>query len=116
MSHIKIYVGEINRCRGDNIRLCARRLNRQGIPTSVIPHKTSLRMERPADMSWPDFTRSVRSQLNRRIGSILMHSQSTGNTFLCSYRSNRPGRFQRIQKRRVSQNWTASRESPVVRS
>lgn len=41
----------------------------------VVAH---LRMVRPAYMSWLEFTRAVRSQLNPRIGAILMHSQSTG--------------------------------------
>lgn len=92
----QVYVGEFNRCRGDNIRRCARRLNRQGLPTSVIQHKTSLRIVRPADMSWLDFTRAVRGELNPHIGAILIHSRSTGNTFVCRNRGNRPGRFQRL--------------------
>lgn len=92
----RIYVAEFNRCRGDNIRHCARRLDRLGIPTSVISHKTSLRMERPAGMDWPDFARAVRRQINPSIGSVLLHSQRTGNTFLCRNRGNRRGRFERI--------------------
>jgi hypothetical protein len=93
----KIYVAEFNRCRGDNIRVCARRLERRhGIPTSVIPHKTSLRIERPLDMDWPTFTQVIRRQLNPKIGSVLLHSQSTGNSFLCRNTGNRPGRFERV--------------------
>lgn len=93
---IRIYIAEFNRCRDDNIRRCARRLVRQGISTTVIPHKSCLRMERPADMDWPDFKRAVRRQLNPRIGSVLLHSQATGNTFLCRNRGNRPRRFERV--------------------
>jgi hypothetical protein len=96
MTRNKSYIAEFNRCRGDNIRRCARRLERRGIPTSAIRHKTTLRMERPVGMGWPYFIRAVRDQLTPRIGSVLLHSQRTGNTFLCSNRGNRPGRFQSI--------------------
>jgi len=92
----RIYVGEFNRCRGDNIHRCARRMDRLGIPTTVIPHKTSLRIERPADMDWPDFARAVRRQLNPSIGSVLLHSQWTGNTLLCRNHGNRRSRFERV--------------------
>ena len=95
MKH-QMYVGEFNRCLGDNIPRCARRLDRLGIPTSVIAHKTALRMERPHDMNWPDFARAVRSQLNPRNGSVLLHSQRTGNTFLCRNRGNRRSKFERV--------------------
>lgn len=96
MKNLRIYVAEFNRCRGDNIRLCVRRLNRLGICTSIIPHKTSLRMERPVDMSWANFLNVLRSQLNPRLGAVLLFSQRTGNAFLCRNRSNRPGRFARV--------------------
>jgi hypothetical protein len=81
MTQSKIYVGEFNRCRGDNIRHCARRLGRRGIPAFVLPHKTSLRIERSADMGWVDFKQAIRAQLNPRIGSVLLHSQSSGNSY-----------------------------------
>jgi len=96
MTQSKIYVGEFNRPHGDNIRHCARRLERRGIPASVLPHKTSLRIERPPEMGWMDFKQAIRGQLNPRIGSVLLHSQSSGNSYLCRNRGNRPGRFERV--------------------
>lgn len=91
-----VYVGEFNRCRGDNIRRCASRLERGGVPASPIPHLTALRIERPAGMDWPTFARTIRGELSPRIGSVVLHSQTTGNTFLCRNKGNRPGRFEKV--------------------
>lgn len=92
----KVYFAEFNRSRNDNIRLTARRLEHQGMDVTVIPHKTSLKIVRPADMAWSDFTRAISAELKPRLGSVMVHSQSTGNTFLCSEKGNRPRRFQRV--------------------
>lgn len=90
------YIVETNRVNGDNIARAVSYFERQGIPAERIPHKTTLRLFRPANMTFPTFARIVRGVIQRRIGSLLMFSTSTGNAFLCSNRGNRPGRFVRI--------------------
>lgn len=87
------YFGEFNRVVRDNIRIAARRLRRQGVNAQVLPHKTSLVIERPRGMSWPDFTSAVGAVLQPRRGSVMLSSETTGNTFICNNRGNRPGRF-----------------------
>jgi hypothetical protein len=53
MSQDRVYVCEFNRTYADNIRKCARRLERWwGLNVDFIPHKTTLRVERPPGMSW----------------------------------------------------------------
>lgn len=90
------YIAEWNRVLGDNIRRAATRLQKKGVLVSVLPHKTALLIERPDEMGWIEFKNLVRNELNRRHGSVLLFSESTGNTFICQYRGNRPGRFQRV--------------------
>lgn len=89
------YFGEFNRVIRDNIRVAARLLRRLGLEVRVLPHKTSLLIERPRGMPWSQFTRAVRSVLQPRRGSVMLSSEATGNTFICSNRGNRPGRFVR---------------------
>jgi len=90
------YFAEFNRVRGDSIRRAAMSLRRRGLDVSVLPHRTSLEIIRPNEMSWKKFTNAIRAQLQPRRGSVLISSESTGNTFICSYASNQPGRFQRL--------------------
>jgi hypothetical protein len=97
MAQQKVYVAEFNRASGDNIRTCARRLERQGLGVDILPHKTTLRIERPADMNWPAFTSALRSVIQPLRGAVLLFSKSTGNAFICSNAGNMPGRFQRIE-------------------
>ena len=92
------YVGEFNRARGDSIRIAARRLSRLGLYVEVLSHKTSLLIDRPMSMSWDDFKRALRSVLDPYRGSLLLFSQATGNTFICSNRGNQPGVFQRLER------------------
>lgn len=87
------YFGEFNRVIRDNIRIAARRLRRLGLGAQVLPHKTSLVIERPRGMSWSDFTNAVGAVLQPRRGSVMLSSEATGNTFICNNRGNRPGRF-----------------------
>ncbi len=90
------YFAEFNRVRGDNIRRTAMRLRRLGLDVSVLAHRTSLEIIRPAGMSWRRFITAIRAQLQPRRGSVLLSSESTGNTFICSFARNQPGRFQRL--------------------
>ncbi len=90
------YISEWNRTIGDNIRVAARRLRGWGLNVSVLSHKTSLVIERPHGMAWSDFKTAIRSALQPRYGSVLIFSESTGKSFVCSNRGNRPGRFQRV--------------------
>ncbi|MER8601225.1 hypothetical protein NKH09_25720 [Mesorhizobium sp. M1339] len=87
------YFGEFNRVIRDNIRIAARMLRRLGLKAHVLPHKTSLVIERPRGMSWSDFTAAVAAVLQPRRGSVMLSSQATGNTYICNNRGNRPGRF-----------------------
>jgi hypothetical protein len=93
----KVYVAEFNRAHGDNIRTAARRLERRwGLNVDVEPHKTTLRIERPAEMSWSTFKDALRSVIQPQRGAVLVFSRTTGNVFVCSNAGNQPGRFQRI--------------------
>jgi hypothetical protein len=89
------YFGEFNRVVGDNIRASIRRLRRRGVETDRLPHKTALVLERPDDMSWSEFSDAVTSVLHPKRGSVMLSSESTGRTFICQNRGNRPGRLVR---------------------
>jgi hypothetical protein len=90
------YFAEFNRVVGDNIRIAAKRLNRTGLNVSVLPHKTSLMIERPGSMPWPQFTAAILAVLQPRRGSVLMSSEHSGRAWICHNGGNRPGRFQRL--------------------
>lgn len=90
------YFAEFNRPRGDSIRITERGLRRSGLQANQIAHKTSLVIERPSAMSWRTFKNAIRAELQPRRGSVVIFSERTGNTFLCSNRGNQPGRFQRL--------------------
>jgi hypothetical protein len=93
----RTYILELNRPRWDNLRACARWLERHyDLMVTIIPHKTTLRIKRPKHVSWLDFKNAVRAILQPSIGSVVVVSQQTGNAFLCSNRGNRPGHFQMI--------------------
>lgn len=89
------YFAEFNRVVRDNIRIAATTLRRQGLDAQVLPHKTSLLIERPRRMPWSDFTIAVAAVLQPQRGSVMLSSETTGNTFICNNRGNRPGRFVR---------------------
>ena len=91
---MKRYFAEFNRAKGDNIRITAKSLNRQGLRASLLPHKTSLMIERPKSMPWTQFTGTVRAVLHPRRGSVMISSEYSGKTFICQNSGNRPGRFQ----------------------
>ncbi len=90
------YFAEFNRVRSDNIRRVAASLQRCGLDVSILTHRTSLEIIRPDEMSWKSFTHAIRAQLQPRRGSVLISSERTGNTFICSFAGNKPGRFQRL--------------------
>jgi hypothetical protein len=92
---MRTYFGEFNRAVGDNIRRAMSVLRSWGLDVQLMPHKTALRIERPEDMSWADFTRAIRAVLQPRRGSVMISSESTGRTYVCSNRGNQPGSFQR---------------------
>lgn len=89
------YFAEFNRVIGDNIRTAIRRLRQLGVDANRLPHKTALVLERPDTMSWPDFSRAVVSVLQPGRGSVMLSSESTGNTFICQNKGNRPSRLVR---------------------
>jgi hypothetical protein len=89
------YFAEFNRVVGDNIRGAARSLRRLGLNITVLPHKTSLMIERPSSMSWDDFKDAIRAVLQPRRGSVIISSEATGRTFICQNSGNRPGLFKR---------------------
>jgi hypothetical protein len=90
------YLTEWNRARGDNIRHTAEKLERRGLRVTLLPHKTSILIERPALIDWANFKDILRNELQPRTGSIMVLSQTTGNAFICSNRGNRPGQFVRV--------------------
>ncbi len=90
------YFAEFNRVAGDNIRTAAKRLTRMGLSVSVLPHKTSLVIERPSSIPWSQFTTAVLAVLQPRRGSVLMSSEHSGRAWICHNGGNRPGRFQRL--------------------
>ncbi len=90
------YIAETNRVVGDNIRAVARRLTRAGLPTYTLAHKTTIVIERPKGVSWAKFKALIRSILQPRRGSVILFSEATGRTFLCSNAGNQPGQFQEV--------------------
>jgi len=92
---MRTYFGEFNRVVGDSIRHAMRVLQSWGLDVHLLPHKTALRIERPDGMSWADFKRAIRAVLQPRRGSVMISSESTGRTYVCSNRGNQPGSFQR---------------------
>jgi hypothetical protein len=92
----RVYYAEFNRAYGD-IRRVARRLESWwGLNVEIVPHKTTVRIERPPDMGWKRFSDALRSVLDERLGAVILFSASTGNVFLCSNRGNMPGIIQKI--------------------
>lgn len=90
------YTSEWNRVVGDNVRLAASMLRKTGIEVDILPHKTALSLQRPWSMSWREFKAAIRSVLQPRRGSVLLFSEATGKTFVCSNRGNNPGRFLKV--------------------
>lgn len=92
---MRTYFGEFNRVIDDNIRRAMRVLQSWGLNVQLLPHKTALRIERPEDVSWADFKCAIRAVLQPRRGSVMISSETTGRTYVCSNRGNQPGAFQR---------------------
>lgn len=94
----RIYVAEFNRSVGDSIRTCASRLARRwGLAVDILPHRTTLRIERPPDMKWATFQEALRSVIQPGRGAVLLFSMTTGHAYICSNAGNLPGEFQRIE-------------------
>jgi hypothetical protein len=87
------YSMEFNRVVRDNIQRAIMIFRRAGLSVTKLPHKTSLMVERPTWMSWQQFKRIVRSVLQPQRGSVILFSETSGRTFVCQNRGNRPGLF-----------------------
>jgi hypothetical protein len=90
------YFAEFNRVVGDNIRTAAKRLHRMGLNANILPHKTSLVIERPRLMPWAQFTAAILAVLQPRRGSVIMSSEYSGRAWICHNGGNRPGYSQRL--------------------
>lgn len=90
------YFAEFNRVVGDNIRIAKSRLYRMGLNSNILPHKTSLVIERPEAMPWAQFTAAIRAVLQPRRGSVMISSEYSGKAWICQNAGNRPGYFQRL--------------------
>ena len=87
------YFAEFNRVTGDNIHRAARSLRRSGLDVTVLPHKTSVVIERPSSVSWPELKKAICGVLQPRRGSVMISSEATGKTFICQNGGNSPGLF-----------------------
>ncbi len=90
------YIAEFNRAIYDNIRLAANILRKLGLSVQLVPHKTTLIIERPETITWAAFRRAIVAALQPRRGSVVIFSQYTGRSYLCSNQGNQPGQFQLI--------------------
>lgn len=90
------YFAEFNRVIGDNIRTAARSLDRMGLKASLLPHRTSLVIERPKSMPWARFRGAILAVLQPRRGSVMLSCEYSGKAWTCQNRGNRPGQFQRL--------------------
>lgn len=90
------YFAEFNRVIGDNIRIAEKSLNRMGLKASIIPHKTSLMIERPKSMPWIKFTGAILAILQPRRGSVMLSSEHSGKTWICQNNGNYPRHFQHL--------------------
>lgn len=88
-----IYFIEGNRLTNDSIRIVASTLRRYGIAVGQVPHKTTLKLERSAEMSWKTFLRLLKKFIQPKIGSLILFSCSTGKVFICNNTGNRPNLF-----------------------
>lgn len=90
-----VYRAELNRPVGDSTRKVVRFFERRGYEVERIPHLTSLTIRLPDDGDFATFQSDVAKVLQPRRGSALIHSTS-GRSWVCSNRGNRPGRFVRL--------------------
>jgi len=93
---MKRYFAEFNRGRGDDIRRVRAKLRKLGMEVYLLPHPTALEIHRPESMSWKDFKRAIRGQIQPRRGSAMILSETTGNTFICSFAGNHAGDFEKL--------------------
>jgi hypothetical protein len=87
------YFAEFNRVVGGNIRTAAKRLNRMGLNANILPHRTSLVIERLKSMPWAQCTAAILAVLQPRRGSVIMSSEYSGRAWICQNGGNRPGHF-----------------------
>lgn len=95
MKNKKRYFAEFNRVIGDNLKKAVKKLTNYGIKSQILHHKTSILIERPLEMEWAAFKAAIVSVLQPRRGSVMIHSERSGHTYICSNRGNRPGDFVR---------------------
>lgn len=91
----KQYITELNRCIGDQTSRVIGRLERLGYQVDRLPHLTTLRIRRPLGKTFLEFKSDLRRCVQSRRGSILLAS-STGRSWICNMRGNRPGTFVRV--------------------
>lgn len=89
------YIAEFNRCIGDSITRAMRRLERRGYEVERVPQLTTLCIQRPKGLSFDEFMDDLRALLQPRRGSLILAS-SSGRSWSCSFRRNRPGDFVRL--------------------
>lgn len=90
-----IYRAELNRPVGDSTNKVVRWFERRGYEVERIPHLTSLTIRLPDNGDFESFKSHIAEVLQPRRGSALVHSTS-GRSWICSNRGNRPGRFVRL--------------------
>lgn len=89
------YLAEFNRCLGDNIARVIRWLQRRDYEVERVPQLTALKIRRPKGVTFEEFQDDLRRLLQPRRGSLVLAS-SSGRSWSCSMRGNRPGDFVRI--------------------
>lgn len=89
------YIAEFNRCVGDNIARVIRRLERGGYEVERVPQLTTLKIRRPKGLAFAEFQDDLRRLIQPRRGSLILAS-SSGRSWSCSMRGNRPGDFVRL--------------------
>lgn len=89
------YLAEFNRCLGDNIGRVIRRLDRLGYDIERVPQLTALKITPPRGGDFSGLKSDLSALLQPRRGSLTLAS-SSGRSWSCSMRGNRPGDFVRI--------------------
>lgn len=87
------YFAEFNRVLFDNVKRAVVELKKHGIVATVLPHKTSLLLERPPQLTWKAFKKILHSILQPKRGSMILFSEFTGKTYICQNAGNQPGIF-----------------------
>lgn len=89
------YLAEFNRCVGDNVARAIGRLERMGYDVERVPQLTTLKITPPRTGDFSDLKADLLPLLQPRRGSLILHSTS-GRSWSCNMRGNRPGDFVRV--------------------